>query len=601
MESNGDTMDARNLTISNVFSHGGTIHYILPHFQREYTWEKEQWETLKYDLLALYKDYQPGEDLEHFLGSIVVVTDGTRNGTIPAFKLVDGQQRLITVSLILCVLRELTKSVDSTLASKIEAMLINNHEIDDVRYKVFPSTKYGDRAAYTAIIKGKPLGSQESRITQAYNYFYDELRDEIDKEEVYPQHLYEVLVTCFQVVFITLNNQNESPYKIFESLNAKGKALSQADLVRNYIAMKLPAHLQEKVFDRDWARIEGLLREQEKIGQVGELTAFLRHYLAMRKGVLYSEEHIYSRFRNYIEQGYFGTEEFIEEIDQMRQFAEYYDKLLRPDHEEAFHLRNALTRLHTMEPSTAYPLLLAIYHAYSTQEITLEEFTAFLKMLENYMVRRYICAERTNNLNKWFPTLWREIQLQRKELSFLDACRQALVSHYYPSDRLVKQSAQEMRLYSRSTPHRMKITLILETIEQHLWSGTDVTIKLKASPTIEHIMPQSPTSEWKNYLGKNWQQTYEYVHSLGNLTLVTQEKNSQLASGQFSKKKGLLISQGLRINHYFTRNIIRWDEHAISARAEWLAQQIIEIWPPLAIESSTSSSSDLLKVVTSIH
>ncbi len=590
VESDDDTMDARNLTISNVFSHGGNIHYILPHFQREYTWEKEQWETLLYDLLALYRDYQPGKDLEHFLGSIVVVTDGTRNGTIPAFKLVDGQQRLITVSLILCVLRELTKSIDTTLASKIEAMLINNHEVDDVRFKVFPSTKYGDRDAYTAIINGTPLASQESRITQAYNYFCHELREKIDKEDIDPQHLYEVLVTCFQVVFITLNNQNESPYKIFESLNAKGKPLSQADLVRNYIAMKLPAHLQEKVFERAWARIEGFLREQEKIGQVGELTAFLRHYLAMCRSILYSEEHIYIRFRSYMDQEYPSTQEFIEEIGRIGQFAEYYDKLLRPEHEEEHYLRNALTRLQTMEPSTAYPLLLAVYHAYCTYDITVEEFTAFLKMLENYMVRRYICAERTNNMNKWFPTLWREIQHQRKELSFIDACRQALSTNHYPSDRQVKQLAQEMKLYSRSTQHRMKITLILETIEQHLWAGTDVTIKLKGPATIEHVMPQTPTAEWKNYLGKNWQQTYEYVHSLGNLTLVTQEKNSQLSSSQFVRKKELLISQGLRINRYFSRNIIRWDEHAIRTRAEWLAQQIIEIWPSLTDDLPSSDS-----------
>lgn len=581
-------MDARNFTISNVFSHGGNIHYILPHFQREYTWEREQWETLLYDLLALYRDYQPGKDLEHFLGSIVVVTDGQRNGTIPAFKLVDGQQRLITISLIICVLRDLTKLTDTTLAMKIQEMLINKHETNDVLFKVFPSTKYGDRDAYVAIINSKTVTLENSRITQAYNYFYQELRDIVEKEEISLQHLFEVLVTCFQVVFISLNNQNESPYKIFESLNAKGKALSKADLVRNYIAMKLPPELQETVFVKDWTIIEELLREQEKIGQVGELTAFLRHYLAMRRSILYSEEHIYLRFRGYVEQECSGNNEFIEEIGRLREFATYYDRLLRPAHETQKSLKDALERLDIMEPSTAYPLLLAAYHAYSIQENSLEEFVSLIKMLENYMVRRYICAERTNNMNKWFPTLWYEIQEYRKIMPFAEACQKALSTNHYPSDRQVKQSAQEMKLYGRSQQHRMKITLILETIERHLWADTEVTIKLNGRPTIEHIMPQTLTSEWKNYLGKNWQQSYEYVHCLGNLTLVTQEKNAQLSTSAFLKKKGLLISQGLRINRYFSKDIIRWDENAIRSRAEWLAQQIIEIWPSLVNDLSVS-------------
>ena len=530
-----------------------------------------------------YNDYQPEKGLEHFLGSIVVVSDGTRNGTIPALKLVDGQQRLITLSLILCVLRELIKSTDTNLASKIEAMLINSHETDNLRYKVFPSTKYNDRAAYISIINTNPLKFEDSRVIKAYNYFHDKISD-LHKEKVSLQLLYEVLVTCFQVVFINLH-QNESPYKIFESLNAKGKPLSQADLVRNYIAMKLPTDLQEKVFNNDWARTEELLREQEKIGQVGELTAFLRHYLAMHRSVLYSEEHIYPRFRSYIEQVCPDTDSVVKEIGKIRQYAEYYDKLLRPDREINHELRSALTRLQTMEPSTTFPMLLAAYHAFHIGKINIKEFINLLKMLENYMVRRYICAERTNSMNKWFPTLWREIEQNWKDLTFLDACRKALASYHYPSDRQVRQAAQETKLYGKTAQHRNKITLILETIEQHLWSGTDVTVKLDGTSTIEHIMPQSPTSEWKAYLGKNWPQIYdEYLHTLGNLTLVTQGKNSQLSTYQFSRKKDLLMSHGYRINKYFSRNITRWDEHAIKNRAEWLVPFIIEIWPSLADE-----------------
>lgn len=588
--SEGDKMDARSFTISAIFSYGGNIHYVLPHFQREYTWEEQQWETLIEDLFTIYKDYQPDKAIDHFLGSVVVISDGTRNGTIPAFKLVDGQQRLITISLILCILCDITKTVNTNFASKIEAMLINSHEKGDIRFKVFPSTKYGDRDAYTAIINGNPSKIEESRITKAYRYFYGKIKESISSDEVSPQLLYEVLINCFQMVFISLNSQNESPYKIFESLNAKGKSLSQGDLVRNYIAMKLPAELQEIIFERDWMQVEKLLREQDKIGQVGELTAFLRHYLAMRRNTLYSEEHIYARFRSYVEQDHPSTKAFTKEISEISKFAGYYDKLLRPTNEENGNLRNALLRLETMEPSTAYPLLLAAYDAYSSEEITQQDFINLLKMLENYMVRRYICAERTNNMNKWFPTLWPEIIKSRTGLTFVDTCRKLLSSHYYPPDRQVRQSLQEKKLYSRYGPHRMKITLILGTIEHSLWSGTDVTIKLNGSSTIEHIMPQMLTSEWKNYLGKNWSQIHEdYVHTLGNLTLVTPGKNGQLSNSQFARKRELLISQGLRLNSYFSNNILHWDDNAIRARSEWLAQKIIKIWPSLIDEEKPDS------------
>src|SRR5262249_4280768 len=110
-----------------------------------------------------------------------------------------------------------------------------------------------------------------------------------------------------------------------------------------------------------------------------------------------------------------------------------------------------------------------------------DDFLCLLKMLENYMVRRYICAERTNNMNKWFPTLWPEIMRNMKGLTFVEACRKALASNHYPPDRQICQVIQEAKFSTRYGPHRTKIRLILETIEHYLWSGTEVTVKLNSS------------------------------------------------------------------------------------------------------------------------
>lgn len=240
-------MKADSLKISNVFMNGGDIHYVLPHFQREYSWVKSNWETLLNDAFSIYEEYQAEKDIEHFLGSLVVINDGTINGVIPTFKVVDGQQRLTTISLLFCALRDIVKETHLGLAKKLQKMLVNADEDGNVHFKLLPTTKYGDQESYTKIILGQIITTTESNIPNAYVYFSKELKRKIDSHEVIPEQFFGVLSNCFQVVFINLSH-DESPYKIFESLNAKGKSLSQADLVRNYIAMKLLTAQQAKLF-----------------------------------------------------------------------------------------------------------------------------------------------------------------------------------------------------------------------------------------------------------------------------------------------------------------------------------------------------------------
>jgi uncharacterized protein with ParB-like and HNH nuclease domain len=254
-------MEADSCKISKVFSSGGDIHYVLPHFQRQYSWKQRNWQTLLDDALALYEEYDPEkEPPEHFLGSLVVIGDGIRNSVIPAFNLVDGQQRLTTISLLFCALHDLVQDTHPAVAKRTKRLLMNLDEVGDVRYKLLPTTKYGDRDAYTALIRGeKPLLS-ESGIPAAYDYLRKQLAQKIDDGSIQPEFFFAVISNCFQVVFISLKH-DENPYNIFESLNAKGQPLSQADLVRNYIAMKLPTRQQETVFKDHWEKIEHLLQE----------------------------------------------------------------------------------------------------------------------------------------------------------------------------------------------------------------------------------------------------------------------------------------------------------------------------------------------------
>ena len=290
-------------------------------------------------------------------------------------------------------------------------MLTNPDESDLLFFKLIPTTKYGDRDAYLALLKGEEFPNNiDSKIPEAYQFFYKEIGNRIKAETIDPDRLFIVLVNSLQVVFIDLD-QGERPYEIFESLNAKGKPLSQADLVRNYIAMKLPEKRQAEIFNKYWSKIETILQEKRTVGKssIGELTAFLRHYLTMRNGVLCNQAHVYERFRDRIENETTSTDEFEKEIATLKNFAEHYNRLLRPENEPNSAIKTKLIRLNILEVSTAYPFLMAVYEFYSQKNLSRDEFVEVLEILENYIVRRYLTNEPTNYLNKMFPTLWREI------------------------------------------------------------------------------------------------------------------------------------------------------------------------------------------------
>jgi uncharacterized protein with ParB-like and HNH nuclease domain len=594
-------MKADSLKIARVFSGGGDIHYVLPHFQRQYSWEKENWNTLLNDALNIYEEYDPEDmKIEHFLGSLVVINDGTRNGTTSAFKLVDGQQRLTTISLLLSAFRDLIASSDPKTARSVQKLLLNLDADDDLYFKVLPTTKYGDRQAYQAILKGEKVNATESEslIPQAYDFFKKELHKKLASNEIESERFFIVVANCFQVVFIELN-KDESPYKIFESLNAKGKILSQSDLVRNYIAMKLPSNKQEKVFIQYWEKIETILQERRTVGKsrIGELTAFIRHYLATQSRVLCSEEHIYARFRDRCEE-YTDDRSFIEEISTLCRFASYYNKLLRPQNEKRQEIQNVLHRLNILEIQTSYPFLLKAYESFEKQQtISLKDFLELLTILENYVIRRYVCGEATNYTNKMFPTLWYDIMAEmegdgtNQSLSLIEATKKVLVTKSYPPDRKVIHSIRVNKIYDNR--NRDKVVLILDTINRHLSKGTGGYTVLSDDPTVEHILPQKLTSEWKADLGENSDRTYQdYLHSLGNLTLITHDWNSSLSNSPFSIKKQFLSTHALRINSdYFTKQIDVWNEQSILQRADFLATQFLEIWRALGESVSPTKES----------
>ena len=580
-------MHADSFPIAKVFANGGDIHYFLPYFQRQYAWQKEQWKTLLQDVIALYEHYIDDTLPEHFMGSLVVINDGTRRGTMTAFKLVDGQQRLITISLMLMAIADLVKNSKELLYRKIRKMVVNPDESGDLFYKLLPTKKYGDQEAYKAILDEREIPKTDSVIPLAYIYIQEEIQRHIAGGNIDPEQLFLVIANSLQVVFIDLS-QDERPYEIFESLNAKGKPLSQADLVRNYIAMRLPENRQPEVFERYWSRVESVLREEREVVRLGELTAFIRHYLAFHSGILCSEQQVYERFRDRARNEFETTALFEEEIRTMSRFASYYNHMLRPDTEQDPKIRKALYRLNILEFSTGYPFLLALYDAYDNKKISYENFLEALGVIENYMVRRFLTGEPTNYLNKTFPTLWQSIDLEQ----FIPSLKKLLAQRKYPADLRVQQSILTQEMYGRDTT-RAKTILILTTINEYLSRNTGGSTVLNDEPSVEHIMPQTLTDEWQEDLGENFEQIYQdYLHTLGNLTLVTAEWNSgKLSNKPFLVKKQHLQGHALRLNYeYFGKLIDVWNEQSIRDRAGFLTDKILKIWPQISPVVAVQSS-----------
>ncbi|MDA0243005.1 MAG: DUF262 domain-containing protein [Chloroflexi bacterium] len=582
-------MKSDSLHIGKVFSTGGDVHYILPHFQREYAWEKENWRMLLDDIWVIYALYNPeGEPKKHpkhFMGALVVINDGVQAGTVPVFRLVDGQQRLTTISLLLLALGKLVIESNPPLHKKIRKLLVNEDEQNHLYYKLLPTIKYSDQECYKALIDGKELPPKvESKIPFAFDYLYKSLQSRLRDNEIDSDRLFVVLTNCLQVVFIDLNH-DERPYEIFESLNYKGRQLSEADLVRNYIAMKLPEKRQEQVFRDYWSPIEHILQEKRIVGRsgIGELTAFLRHYFAYISGVLTNQDQIYAAFRNRGEER--TEDEFIQDLITLKRFAGYYDLLLRPESESNEEIKRQLARLNIFDISTAYPFLLFMYDRHDAGQISDDEFLAGLKTLEIYMVRRFLIKESTNYLNKMFPVLSRDIDIHK----FDQSLRQALMLKNFATDTRLRQSTEAVKMYDRGGATRDKLGLVLETINRHLSKGSGAYTLLDGDFTIEHILPQTLTDLWKDHLGENWREGYELVHTLGNLTLVTQEWNSQLSNAAFATKRNKLAIHGLLLNKlYFSQTAEVWNSEAILGRAQWLIDQILEIWPTLADVSELS-------------
>lgn len=539
----------------------GTKQYVVPLFQRAYSWDKKEWEMLWEDLVYLCENIEPKS---HFIGSIVTMPTISVPEGVTKFLLIDGQQRLTTVFILLALLRDLAKNNgEAELSDEInQTMLVNPFKKGSDYFKLLPTQV--DRASFQNLIQSEPDGA--TQLTRCYQFFERRLK----QEGVEVQAINNVITNRLSVVSIVLD-PDDNPHLVFESLNAKGRPLTQADLIRNYFFMRIHVDEQEKIHAKYWEPMQTALGEN--------LTECIRHYL-MRNGAFVKQSDVYFILKERV-----GQSDALEALKDIAIFAGYYQRLLTPDNEPNIEIRTALLRLNRLEVSTAYPFLLNCYHDFAQGRLSVEDFLKILQVIENFVVRRFVCNIPTNQLNKIFPPLYEQAYLKNLP-NFVDSVCSVLQTRGYPKDVEFRTRLIDSKLYG-TREKAIKTKLILETLESSYQHKEQVSFD---DLSIEHIMPQTLTDWWEQHLGEDWQVDYElYLHTLGNLTLTAY--NTELSNDPFSEKRKRLAKSHLELNRYF-ESISKWDKTEIEQRSNALADLALTVWPYFGEEKTESASED---------
>lgn len=527
----------------------GTKQYVVPLFQRSYSWDKKEWEILWDDIVELC---EAGDSRSHFIGSIVTMPTISVPEGVAKYLLIDGQQRLTTIFILLAFLRDKAKqSGQPELAEEIHNTLIVNQYKKDLDYYKFQPTQI-DRGIFRSIINSDN-STLDGQILEAYHFFEKKFR----QISIDIQALKKTITNNLSIVSIVLD-PDDNPHLVFESLNAKGKPLTQADLIRNYFFMRIHVDEQESIYSRYW------LPMQEALGDY--LTEFIRHYL-MKDGKMVKQTDVYFSLKDIVNQG-----NALDYLRDLLRFSRYYEKLLYSEREENAEVRKLLSRLNRFEVNTAYPFLLNCYDDYSQSKISAVEFADILKILENFLIRRFICNVPTHGLNKVFPLLYRNIANNMSN-TLMEGLKKELQTKGYLKDVEFKSRLMNTKLYGAGD-RAIKAKLILESIEESYGHKEQVSFE---GLSIEHIMPQTLTEYWQSHLGDDWEITHELLlHTIGNLTLTAY--NAELSNDDYESKKSHLCSSHIEMNKYFF-NKHTWRKEDIEKRSEHLAEKALAIWP----------------------
>ena len=556
-------MEARNSNLDNLIKLND-IQFVIPVYQRNYDWTEKHCKVLLNDIIEAGKNKK-----EHFIGSIVYVNDNKPATSVKELIVVDGQQRLTTIYLIYLRLYNLLPNGNPIKNRIYEQYLINKFAVQPSQKLKLKLTENNNKFLKhllntpITIIKGK------SNIIDNYIYFENNINAGNYKEVLYG-------LSYLNIIDMALDRNIDDPQRIFESLNSTGLALSQGDLIRNYILMKLNSKEQEEIYEKYWEYIEKDAKDESKNENM--VSDFIRDFMTSEYNKIPNKSRVYEEFKE--KYSIDNLNEIKNYLGVLKEYASYYNKLLNPKKENDKDISLKLENIKSLEVNVSYPFFLKIYKDYNDNIIDKNKFIYIIDLIESFVFRRFICDVPTNAMNKIFMTLYRQID-KNNYIESLEKhlCKLGSAQRFPKNDEVISK-LKEKNIYE-SINQKRKMYLF-EKLEQGL--GKTVIDFSKTPYTIEHIFPQNPVKEWKKELNqKDYDIMQEKLHTIANLTIST--NNGELGNKTFKEKQDMNVNNGeqgyiyskLWLNEYLN-GIEEWKPKNIKERFEKIKERFLKFW-----------------------
>ncbi|WP_187926170.1 DUF262 and DUF1524 domain-containing protein [Helicobacter pylori] len=558
-------MDAKATTLLKFFEENQNNQFVIPIYQRVYSWKKEQCEQLWDDIIKIGgNDKMNG----HFIGSILYVRVNDTHSS--PLLIIDGQQRLTTITLLFIALRnhssDEVKILEKFSHKETESYLINSDKDGDKKFRLILSESDKD-TLLSLIDKNKRKPSEPSvKIMENFKLFEKWISENTDKLETIFKGLEKLMI-----VWIALDKGKDDPQLIFESMNSKGIELTQTDLIRNYIVMETEVEKQEDFYNQYWRAMEEDFKQNETL-----FNRFVRHYLTIKTGEIPNINKVYEAFKDYRQKKGIEIEDLLKDLQK---YCGYFCQIAFKKEADKEDLNKALSFLVDLEMDVVYPLLLELYSDYKDGVLSEQDFIPIIALIESYICRRTVCGLGTNSLNKVFPSFTKHIQKDEYFKSLKVHFGYLTEKQRFPNNDEFKEHFITIDFY-----HFKKIKYFLERLEKFERKEPVNTQEC----TIEHIMPQTLNLEWERDLGENFQAIHEkYLHTIGNLTLTGY--NPEYSNKSFQEKQGMeggFKQSPLKLNQSL-KDLESFGEKEIEKRANDLADWALKIWTYPILEAET--------------
>lgn len=544
----------------------GGKQYIVPLFQRNYTWERKNWSDLWNDLLVLTEEGE--EERSHFLGPVITLPNQPDPAGLGKFLLIDGQQRITTLCVLLNALRSQAHLNAPELSEELlEDFLINKRKPSLERYKLLSGTY--DRETYFQIVDLTVPKDKSNKLASAFLFFNNELR----KTKTDIKTIKDALLGRMTLISIVLD-PNDNPYEVFESINSKGLSLTEAELIKNFLLMRVQGDQHESVFDQYWNPME------ESLGD--GLTEFIRHF-ETRKSKVVKKKEVYHNVRLSMQ-----GRDAVEYMKELHRFSGYYKRFLAPEKEPNRYVRKYLEPISKFDITVVFPYLLNLFEYHHQGHIDDVQLIECLQIVENLIVRQLLINDGIKGLNKEMPRLHDQVAAKISASVSYQKALQTTISNsksfrYVSDERLNKMKSEPV--YGGGSKSILS-HIVMNRIEDYLSNKEPGT----SDYTVIRIMPETLDQEWSNYLSPTDRRDHrEYADLIGNLALVPglgpNEKHS------YPHKRRMLLDSSLNVNAAFVESE-EWTIDGIKRRTEELIDWVKAIWPELGNGGTASRVGD---------